>query len=270
MRLLHYVLADQRSGSTHIPPFPIEKWGAPPFVPPGFGRGIGSALYSDVGPSFYKSCGIGLREDNGWIVNSPFSTIWPVPTDLTPSEIGVEWITEETEREVWKADAALIRDDVQTAPYACFSFLPDNGVAKFQQARSLFFSPESSKDGVWGVRIPQREGSDLESNPLSFATWCLDPGREGPQTLLITRLRCTETQFPAILTAAFQAARNFQLDQVEIWNLDGALSEIGAKMGGMTSARDDHLPCLAWYGLNNGYNGEQEIKWLYNEKFCWC
>lgn len=264
MRLLHYVLAGQRQNPTDIPPFPVEKWGPPPTIPPGYGTGIVSALYSDVGPAFYRTCGIGLSEDNGWTVRSPLSTIWPVPAQIDLNESKVEWITDKTEKEIWEMDADRIKDEIQAATKPCFAFLPDQGVAESLKGRSHFYAPNPSKDGVWGVRISQSPESAVDS--LAFAKWCLDPGREGPPTLIITRLRCTPTQFPTLLAAVFQAARNFKHEQVEIWNIDPTLQDIGTNLGGVTLERDDHLPSMAWYGSTDG----KTVEWKYNEKFCWC
>jgi hypothetical protein len=102
---------------------------------------------------------------------------------------------------------------------------------------------------------------------LSFATWALDPGREGPQTLLITRLRCTQEEFPVLLNAAFRAARMFDLEQVEIWNLDPSLQQIGEGiLGGVTVERNDRLPSLACYGEID----EASVVWRYNEIFGLC
>jgi hypothetical protein len=269
MRLLHYVLADQRQGSIHISPFPVEKWGSPPAIPPGFGMGIASALYSDVGSLFYRICGIGLREDNGWVVDAPISTIWPVPAQQDTRDSEVEWLTEETEKEVWERDAGLIRNEIQQSNHNCISFLPDKGVAQCQQARSLFFTPQSDTGAVWGVRVGGN-GSEADTRQLSFATWCLDPGREGPQTLVITRLRSTPAEFPIILSAAFQAARHFRLEQVEIWNPDANLHDAGLLLGGVTGERADHLPSLAWYGPKDEKGDAPTVEWRYNEKFCWC
>lgn len=260
MRLLHYILADRRLSST-FPPFPLSEWGAPPAVPAGFGRGIASALYSDVGPTFYQQCGIGTSKDNGWIVKDPEVTIWQVPDD-TPLPSNLEPLTEETQEEVWEADAKLIQDEVGgETPTTTFAFLPNRGVANFLQARSFFYEPSTREGGVWGCKM-----KDLDHTRLSFATWCLDPGREGPQTLLITRLRCSPQSFPTILNAAFNAARTFGLVQVEIWNLDSSLRDVGKELGGVTSMRDDHLSALAWYGEGSAH----DVRWRYNEKFCWC
>ncbi|KDQ17759.1 hypothetical protein BOTBODRAFT_582450 [Botryobasidium botryosum FD-172 SS1] len=73
MRLLHHVLAPPSSLS-----FPVAYWGSPPVIPPGFGSARVSYLYSDVGRKFYASCGPGIEEDGGWIVQSAKSIIWEV------------------------------------------------------------------------------------------------------------------------------------------------------------------------------------------------
>jgi hypothetical protein len=101
-----------------------------------------------------------------------------------------------------------------------------------------------------------------------FITWTLDPGRKGPGTLVVTRLRADHKTFPVLLQAALHAARKIGLVQVEIWNLDPDLAEIQNSNAqgvttGVTSEREDHLPAIAWYGEGN-------IQWRYNEKFCWC
>jgi hypothetical protein len=276
MRLLHYVLAGNTEATT-LPAFPTGKWGSPPKIPAGFGKGIASALYSDIGPSFYKSCGKGLVTDNGWATHEPIGTIWIVPQDgrdahdVLPSS--VEWITEEGQHMVWEEDASLIRDEISTSSTPSFAFLPDQGVATYHQNRSEFLSPERSSRGVWGAKLLDRSdqtderGGAMGHRRLSFVTWALDPGGEGPQTLLITRLRCTQEEFPVLLNAAFRAARMFDLEQVEIWNLDPSLKQIGeGVLGGVTVERNDHLPSLAWYGEMD----EARVVWRYNEYFCQC
>ncbi|KAG8823619.1 hypothetical protein FRC17_009283 [Serendipita sp. 399] len=259
MRLLHYILADPTL-SQSFPAFPVEKWGAHPVVPPRFGKGILSVLYSDVGERFYRSCGVGTDGDNGWVVRDPIVAIWKVPSERRVDAASkIEWLKKDDQDHVWQEDATLIRRELKDATSPSFSFLPDNGVAESLQARSYFYSPVVSEGGVWGARLGDDAG-------LAYATWCLDPGREGPGTMLITRLRATQDQFPTLLYAAFQAARQFGLEQVEIWNFDQALAAVGKDLGGETSRRGDHLSSLAWYGPGN----RDEVTWRYNEKFCWC
>jgi hypothetical protein len=101
---------------------------------------------------------------------------------------------------------------------------------------------------------------------LSFAMWAVNPLQEYPRTLVISRLRCDQEQFPLLLDAAYRAARLFNLEKVEIWNLEPSLSQIGAKLGGETAERHDHLSSFAWYG-----NGDEAgVVWKYNEFLFWC
>lgn len=272
MRLLHYVLAGKLDQGNLLP-FPIEQWGQPPTIPVGFGEGVASVLYSDIGAEFYKRCG------KGWVVRQPIGTIWTVPqlsegrggnnngNILTPN---VHWITEQTQHDIWKEDARLIRQEINTSPTPCFSFLPDQGVANYMQVRSHFYNPERSVGGLWGAQIVTKKetaGDSGQGGRLSFATWALDPGREDPQTLLITRLRCTPEELPTLLNAAFHVARKSDHEQVEIWNLDSSLVYVGQEvLGGRTEPREDHLSSFSWYGEGP----EENVVWKYNEKFCWC
>lgn len=255
MRLLHCVLANP----SKLPPFPTYEWGPPPGVPLGFGRGVASVLYSDVGPNFYKKCGKGLGHNDGWEVFRPVSTIWTVPREEPEGDpTSQEWVTEERQHTVWEKDSSIIEAEISKAHTPQFAFLPDQGVANYLQTRSHFYSSAKSTNDIWGVELTG------PNSGLSFATWALDPGREGAQTLLITRLRCTPGELSRILQAAFNAARKFALEQVEIWNLDPSLRDIGENLlGGKTEERADHLPSLAWYG-------NCDVEWKYNEKFCWC
>jgi len=185
----------------------------------------------------------------------------------------MEWITKEEQHAILEEDASLIRREISTSSTPSFAFLPDQGVATYQQNRSEFLCPEKSNRGVWGAKLLDRSdqtderGGAMGLRRLSFATWALDLGREGPQTLLITRLRCTQEEFTVLLNAAFRAARMFDLEQVEIWNLDASLRQIGeGVLGGVTVERNSYLPSLAWYGEVD----EASVVWRYNEKFCWC
>ena len=116
MRLLHFILADP----SLLPPFPVASWGEPPTIPLNarfpYATAIASALYSDVGATFYRLCGPGLAmdaaaRDRAWIEHDPFSTIWPVADPETPSD-DVRWIPERALWDVWDRDAAAIRREI--------------------------------------------------------------------------------------------------------------------------------------------------------------
>jgi hypothetical protein len=141
-----------------------------------------------------------------------------------------------------------------------FSFLPVNGVARFLFHRSKHTIPKDIDPNtlMWGAKVASN--SDTKHCP-DFAIWSLDPGRSGPSTLVITRLRASPSSLGKLLGAAKKVARNLALDQLEVWNLVRELEASAKRLGGKTERRGDHLPALAWYG-----NGD--VVWRFNEKFC--
>jgi len=266
MRLLHFVLANP----SLLPPFPIDSWGAPPVIPLNsnfpYGKGIASALYSDVGSNFYRLCGPGIGEvgkDKAWIEHDPIGTIWPVGAGEELTE-EIEWISASELATIWDLDAAMIKKQIHTAidtRTTFFSFLPNNGVAQFLFERNKHMIPkDNDTELMWGAKIM----ADLDGSQCPhFATWALDPGRSGPSTLIITRLRASPSTLGKLLGATMKVARGLALDQVEVWNLGPELKAVAKELGGKTGVREDHLPALAWY--RGG-----DIVWRFNEKFCWC
>ena len=268
MRLLHFVLADPAL----LPPFPVASWGEPPTIPPNarfpYATAIASALYSDVGATFYRLCGPGLAtdaaaSDRAWIVHDPFSTLWPVADPETLSD-DVRWMPERALWDVWDRDAAAIRREICGAgdddddDDEAFAFTPTDGVARFLLERSRYAIPPVAGEVMWGAQIA------MPACP-HFATWALDPGRSGPSTLVITRLRASPSTLGKLLNAARKVAVDLGLEQIEVWNLDPGLQRCAEELGGRTARRggDDHLPSLAWY--RGG-----EVVWKFNEKFSWC
>jgi hypothetical protein len=259
MHLLHFVLIPR----SDLPPFPTAQWGEPPKVPPGYGFGIASALYSDVGANFYTKCGPGIGEEaekKAWITQDAVGTTWNALDSGSGGEKEVEWIGSDHMEAIWEVDAAIMKAQMESAEHRAatktsFSFLPNAGVAQFLYERNKNFVPSTWKADKWGARVHRGK--------TAFATWSLDPGRTGPSTLIITRLRAEPETFPLLLDAAKAVARELELEQVEVWSLPSDLKEIGERLGGVMRARDDHLPALAWFGKG-------DVQWCWNEKFCWC
>jgi len=265
MRLLHFVLADP----SLLPPFPTESWGAQPIIPSNtnfpYGRGVATALYSDVGPDFYRICGPGIGEvgkDKAWVEHDPISTIWPVRSSPELAE-GIEWISASELAAIWDLDADAIKKETGvTDTHASFSFLPNNGVTQFLFERNKYAIPENIDPDtlMWGAKITA--DSDDVQCPY-FVTWTLDPTRSGLSTLVIARLRASPANLSKLLGAAKKVAVDLGLEQVEVWNLEPELRAPAKELGGKTGPRDDHLPSLAWY--RGG-----DVVWRFNEGFCWC
>ncbi|KAF8524162.1 hypothetical protein JB92DRAFT_2806591 [Gautieria morchelliformis] len=256
LRLLHYVLASPGS----LPPFPLE-WGLPPVPPPGVQNACFSVLWSDIGPTYYETCGPSL-EHRGWKLTGPVGTIWTTdPAATHPSD--VRWLSEQDCVELWKQDALYLKECLMSSQLRGESsirctFLPDNGVAAFQLRRARFFLPALPDIPVpekWGVIIPG-------VSPPTYATWITDI-RPLPVALLITRIRASAETFPALLSAIMVAAKENAAATVEVWNLEQHLVEIAHKSNGITAQRAaEHLPALAWYGSGIA----DDVQWLFNEK----
>jgi len=270
MRLLHRVLAPASS----LPPFPVEIWGQPPPpIPPGVkaGDALFSVLYSDVGPQFYKLCGPVPGAD-GWIVSDPWSTIWDLDDsiDQHPSSSSLKWleandIFPHLQGDAWElatrvlpANAAVSGGKIHVA------VRPSREQITFLTARYLLTLPTPPP-------TPTRWGAAMTSDNVrqsSYIVWAPEPHPHS--TLLIIRMRCDSVRtFSVLLGAAKQAARDFGLKHVEIWNTipkSGWMADLSRKWGGRRVRRSEHLPAIAWYGGDKS----DDIVWDLNERFVWC
>ncbi|KAG6831103.1 hypothetical protein H0H92_012780 [Tricholoma furcatifolium] len=240
MCLLHWVLADATLLPTTFP----EDWGAPPARVAHAGEGVFSALWSDIGPNFYKRCGP-TEELDGWTVRMPVSTIWDVKPleEHSSSSDPIDWVLlDDTQvMDVWEHDAKKILytfsppDDHQTS----FSFLPHKGVAAFQHWRNYDTLRKRVTPPVqdWGIMA----GLD------TFATWTFEV-KTPPKTLLITRLKCSPSDFESLLAMSMSIARKYGMEKVEVYNLPDNLHTVGTRLGGTTGERAEHLSAFKWYG----------------------
>lgn len=207
MRLLHWVL----SPPSAIPAFP-EEWGLPP--PEGLHDARFSVLYSDVGSAFYHNSGPIPGSKLGWATINPFSTQWKVPGlgDANMNATGAEkgewqWLSSEDAERVWERDVQLMRQDILSTAKSTnkveYTFLPDAGVGQFNIQRVMKLGPDLKPvlpTQVWGVELTNAR--DI-GNSFTFATWTFEPGTE---TIVLTRLRASEGNFPQLLGKIFEAA----------------------------------------------------------------
>lgn len=265
MRLLHWVLAP----SSVLPPssFPSE-WGLPP--PDGPRDGQFSVLYSDVGSKFYHACGpIPTIPNSGWETISPVSTSWKVdtPAHTTEVDIGGDWVllTEEDAYKIWEQDSKAMQADVlsssKSSGKVAFTFLPTSGVGKFSIQRNVKFTQPDLKpvlDKFWGVARRSADGSGSPS-PDVYATWTYEPGT---QTIVLTRIRASKDEFPALLEKLKEAAQSIGRDTIEVWNLPEHLKDVAKQHGGETAEREEHLSAVKWYGSEE----TRDLLWCFNEK----
>ncbi|OCH93350.1 hypothetical protein OBBRIDRAFT_328171 [Obba rivulosa] len=285
MRLLHWALAPRAALPAEFP----AVWGPPPDVPsvPGAGTGRFSALYSDIGEDFYRACGPTDQPGQGWLVRGVMQTFRLLPrfdldngsTPAASSDGDWGWLTEDNAKIVWECDAEQMKTDVvnraTVTGRTVFSFLPNAGVGAFTVQRTMRF-----KDGavpvlptnVWGVALLPGGCSDVQEalsreskEPLTYATWTLDV-RLPPHTLVVTRLRATRKTLPGLLQRIVEAGKRNGVERLEIWGLAADLQDVAGEHGWASENRVEHLSAFKWYGTDP----EEQLEWLFNEKFSWC
>ncbi|KAI0944814.1 hypothetical protein AcW1_001660 [Taiwanofungus camphoratus] len=287
MRLLHWVLAPRSALPAKFP----SAWGSPPLI-----RGLRvsnaqwSVLYSDVGEDFYRACGPDENSAAGWLVRGALKSVYHLP----PSSVGAEaagivteggvrqrwdWLTENKTKALWEMDAEWMKNDLikSSNSHTLFAFLPDKGVGAFTIQRTMSFTeamdPVFPTD-IWGVILFPNDVTDWEGfltnnrNNIdlpTFATWTLDV-QVAPRTLVVTRLRANTMTFPHLLNKLVQAAGKNSIERIEIWSLPEVLQPLASNAGWKTAKRRDHLSAFKWYGEV----GEDQVEWMFNEKFSWC
>ncbi|KAG5643102.1 hypothetical protein DXG03_001566 [Asterophora parasitica] len=263
MRLLHWVISDEKFLPKDFP----EAWGTPPSRVARAGDGWFSALWSDVGPEFYKRCGPTFDQE-GWVVRDAVSTIWDVPHESPNSDDeaapGWTWLDEAEVLALWEKDADHIASNLNLPDnfQASFVFLPNKGVAAFQHRRNQHFLDQLvPRNEHWGIKA---EPSTSEALPSTFATWTLDARGPGPKTLLITRVGSRPEDFGKLFEQVAKAARRQGMEKIEIYNLPEYLQSVVGL--GMTSPRDEHLSAFKWYGEEK----PSQVAWLLNERFVFC
>jgi len=279
MRLLHWVIASP----SVLPGFP-DNWGSPPVVPTELGMQSAqfSVLYSDVGKEFYQSCGPTADSGDGWLASGAVETSWyadkaPSGTTTGPTSPHI-WLSEDDAKHVWSLDVPFMRRDVTEAARSSgrttFSFFPNKGVGAFVIQRTMSFTdgaPVLPLD-TWGVLLlpsavvgVDEVFADLDKQP-TYATWTLDTLNETSRVLVTTRVRASRETMPGLLQVLVMFARKENIQKIEIWGLPETLQAAASGSGWETSARTDHLSAFKWYGQE----GENEVEWMFNEKFCWC
>lgn len=274
MRLLHWVLAPHEA----LPRFPLEIWGPPPSQT--LGDAAVSVLYSDVG-GFYERCGP-TPETPGWILTARHSSIWPVNSENAVSRPPrVRWLDEHSLVPLLHQDDRLITKElaIPSAGEPRFTFLPGDNQVEFQTKRYLLSLGDTQikSPKCFGVAVPEPSSRAPDSNlageeepesKLVYGAWTFELNPE-PSRLIICRLRATLESFPTILAAAISEAKNAGAEIVEVWNLPSEFEKVVGETGGKTIEREDHWPCMAWYGIRDtldSINWKQTIKWDNNEK----
>ncbi|KAH9474379.1 hypothetical protein JR316_0012837 [Psilocybe cubensis] len=259
MRMLHWILAPPDD----LPQFPTEVWGNQPdrgkwidseqIIKGHGGDAVFSTLYSDVGPEIYRGCGF-LPGAEGWVVTDFLSSGWDVDSVGVfgvDDEDGWEWLDIKGVYDYWKVDADLMKREMEESnpTNAICTLLPDKGVAEFQIIRlSYFWNPLGITD--WGLRRGK-----------TFASWTIDVRPDSSYVMLITRLRAEVDEFENLVKMLVKFGRRHKISHFEVWGLK---EEFREQFGFVkTWNKDIHLPSIKCYNSD-------DLKWLFNERFCYC
>ncbi|KAG8926219.1 hypothetical protein FRC00_003113, partial [Tulasnella sp. 408] len=239
-----------------------EIWGPPPSQI--FGDAAVSVLYSDVG-GFYERCGP-TPETSGWISTARHSTVWPANADKAVAQpTKLRWLEEHSLMPLLHQDDRLIIQDLATSSpnEPRFTFLPGDGQVEFQTKKYIVSLGDEEIKSLkyFGVTVPEPSSRTLDSelgeeeseSKLAYGAWTFELKPE-PSRLIICRLRATLESFPIILDAALSEARKVGVEIVEVWNLPSELQKVVEETGGKTFEREDHWPCMVWYGINDTLN----------------
>ncbi|RDX54605.1 hypothetical protein OH76DRAFT_1397964 [Lentinus brumalis] len=280
MRLLHWVLAPRSALPSTFP----SEWGTPPDIEMlksvGLANAQFSVLYSDVGRDFYRSCGTDPTSRNGWVVSGATETFWKLDASdviaAKKTDVRFARLSESDLAALYEHDARWIKEDLirhGRPGRTQFTFLPDKGVGMFVVRRIMDFTPDLQPvlpSKQWGAVILPNGAHILadalaQPSPLSFVTWTLDL-KTSPRTLVVSRLRADESTLPALLDELLVVAREEQVEKVEFWYMRPELRALAESNGWKTEERVEHLSAVKWYGAEK----EDDLEWVYNERFCWC
>ncbi len=182
-------------------------------------------------------------------------------------DISEDWtlLTEEDAYKIWEQDSKAMQSDVlssaKSSGKVAFTFLPTGGVGKFSIQRNVRFTQPDLRpvlDKFWGVARRSADASGSPS-PDAYATWTYEPGTK---TIVLTRIRASKDEFPALLEKLKAAARSIGRDTIEVWNLPEHLKDVGKQIGGETMEREEHLSAVKWYGSEETGG----LLWCFNEK----
>ncbi|KZP26670.1 hypothetical protein FIBSPDRAFT_909188 [Athelia psychrophila] len=270
MQLLHWVMASRAD----LPKFP-SAWGSPPSSE---GNAKFSVLYSDVGVDFYHQSGPRNIKSEGWLSVDAISTVWEtslhsLSNTLERDQHQWELLDHDAVEMLWNSDIPAMENDLlnmsKSSGQSCFAFLPSDGVGALQVRRAVTMTPDGQlvpRMDHWGVVLVNKSGG-----PKTFATWTIDDFNQARiPILIITRMRATPATLPSLMRRINRAigedAKKRGATRIEAWNLPVELELVASELGGKTEERSEHIPSFKWYGDEK----EGRVKWVFNEKFCWC
>ncbi len=209
-------------------------------------EGIASALYSDIGETFY--------EQFGWkTFPSRHVALSPTPK-WTPSKTELAILGEADMKEICELDCDMIMDELSEYKGKAITFLPTWKMIDWHHSRARFIYALKATDSLtkFGARASDK----------SFIIWNYD---FSGSRLFVLRLRYESLDImKELLAAALSVAVEYKLSKVSIWDVKEEIKLEGVSVQ-VEEMRKDSISALQVYGF-----ATSEFVWPHNEKFAWC
>lgn len=237
---------------------------------------IASALWSDIGKTFYAN--------KGWpafpSLHVTFRAAEAVGDHAITQDIGL--ITYQNLEDFSKLDEQLLRKHM--ASHARdgrprFAFVPNYDILRWHLYRDEFIAnlvfknkvqsevkgAVAGQEGrrVWVVwtRNYKGDGSDADKNTMYLLRLVIEDDTAPMEELV--------SAFGAVLHKAQAEAKQWNLAKLEMWNPSPLVEALIKKSGlyhDVVERQTDSIPSLMWYGEADS----NDVEWVANEKFCWC
>lgn len=244
----------------------LKSWQIDPTVP---GRETVpfSILYSDIGPKYYAKF--------GWEVHPSSHIALPSSTSSTSS---AKPLTYEDIPALCKLDEQMIRKQLEAAKdgNTHVALLPSNDQMLWHHKREDFVTNKIfGKSPIIKGAIAGAPGSRVWAIWTRAFYGSLKP--ESGNTFHILRLvleneiddRKNAESLKGILEMAQQEAKEWQLDEVDLWNPSEVVQSLVKRTGldhKVEHREKESIPSLMWYGDTKA----GDIRWMANEKYGWC
>ncbi|ETS83204.1 hypothetical protein PFICI_05080 [Pestalotiopsis fici W106-1] len=241
---------------------------------------IASALWSDIGKSFYAKL--------GWAVCPSFHVSFRVPETSqqvsngvpTPAPDQVEVITYENLESFCKRDEELLRKQLLNNAKGArpqFAFAPDYDILRWALFRDEFIASRLFK----GQELAKVKGA--VAGPEGKRVWAIwarsfyNAETVDKNTMYILRLVFEDesapreelaASFAAIMHKAQAEARLARVGKIELWNPTPAMDVLIKESGldhDVAERENDSIPSLMWFGDGDA----SQVEWVANEKYCW-
>ncbi|KAH6659389.1 hypothetical protein BKA67DRAFT_12557 [Truncatella angustata] len=235
-----------------------------------------SALWSDIGKSFYAKL--------GWAPCPSLHVSFAVPATAKADESqpDSEIITYDNLESFCKSDEELMRKRLSGHARdgkPQIAFAPNYDIIRWHLYRGGFIADRVFKGQeqtpakgavagahgkrVWAIwtRNYRGDGEDAAKNTMYILRLVVEDESASQEELV--------SSFGAVMHKAQSEARQWRLGKIELWNPSPVVDVLIKKSGldhDIIERQKDSIPSLMWYGEED----TQQVDWVANEKFCWC